>query len=305
MGQPWNGQFDQSLKSNMRSYNMYYLRLMELSISMFEWLNLPETVDARYMELMLFQDGQVVFFKDEAIGELALQVAGNGKYDIYGIPRKRRAYGNNGYQNSALNEDNSVIIFNNMLHTNSMLPVMDYAEKLYDLDRSIIVNAKAQKTPVLITCDEKERLTLKNVYMQYDGNQPFIFGNKALDPKSLQVLKTDAPYVANQLYELKTEIWNEALTYLGISNTNLQKKERMLQDEVIRNQGGTIASRYSRLMTRREACDKINKMFGLNIECNFREDYREVEGDIMLEGETGDNELDNVASNIKGKGGSF
>ena len=305
MGQPWNGQFDQSLKDNKWSYNMYYLRLMELSISMFEWLNLPETVDARYMELMLFQDGQVVFFKDEVMGELALQVAGNGKYDIYGIPRKRRAYGNNGYQNPTLNEDNSVIIFNNMLHTNSMLPVMDYAEKLYDLDRSIIVNAKAQKTPVLITCDEKERLTLKNVYMQYDGNQPFIFGNKALDPKSLQVLKTDAPYVANQLYELKTEIWNEALTYLGISNTNLQKKERMLQDEVIRNQGGTIASRYSRLMTRREACDKINKMFGLNIECNFREDYREVEGDIMLEGETGDNELDNVASNITGKGGNF
>jgi hypothetical protein len=256
---------------------------------MFDWKNLPETVDARYMELMLFQDGQVVFFKDEVMGELALQVAGNGKYDIYGIPRKRRAYGNNGYQNPTLNEDNSVIIFNNMLHTNSMLPVMDYAEKLYDLDQTIIINAKAQKTPILITCDEKERLTLKNVYMQYDGNQPFIFGNKALDPKSLQVLKTDAPLVTDKLYQLKTQIWNEALTYLGISNTNTQKKERMLTDEVIRNMGGTIASRYSRLNERRTACDKINKMFDLNIECNFREDYREADDEVMFEGETGEN----------------
>jgi hypothetical protein len=289
MGKPYNSLFDQSLKMNKWAYNLYYLRLLELSISMFDWKNLPDTVDARYMELMLFQDGQVVFFKDEVMGELALQVAGNGKYDIYGIPRKRRAYGNNGYQNPTLNEDNSVIIFNNMLHTNSMLPVMDYAEKLYDLDQTIIINAKAQKTPILITCDEKERLTLKNVYMQYDGNQPFIFGNKALDPKSLQVLKTDAPLVTDKLYQLKTQIWNEALTYLGISNTNTQKKERMLTDEVIRNMGGTIASRYSRLNERRTACDKINKMFGLNIECNFREDYREADDEVMFEGETGEN----------------
>ena len=125
--------------------------------------------------------------------------------------------------------------------------------------------------------------------MQYDGNQPFIFGNKALDPKSLQVLKTDAPLVTDKLYQLKTQIWNEALTYLGISNTNTQKKERMLTDEVIRNMGGTIASRYSRLNERRTACDKINKMFGLNIECNFREDYREADDEVMFEGETGEN----------------
>ena len=302
MGKPKNSQFDQSLKNNMWSYNLYYERLMELSISMFEWVNIPKTVDARYLELMLFKDGQVVFFKDEAIGELALQVAGNGKYNIYGIPKKRRAYGNNGYQNNSLNEKNSVIIFNNMLHTNSMLPVMDYAEKLYDLDRAIIVNAKAQKTPILITCEEKERLTMKNVYMQYDGNTPFIFGENSLDPKSLQVLKTDAPYVANQLYELKTEIWNEALTYLGISNTNLQKKERMLQDEVVRNQGGTIASRYSRLIERRNACEKINEMFGLNIQCNYREDYREIEDEIVIEGNTGDGELDTISSNLKNRG---
>lgn len=300
MGKRKTSQFDQSLRSNSMTYNLYYLRLMELSISMFEWKNMPDTVDTRYLELMLFQDGQVVFFEDEALGELTLQVAGNGKYDIYGIPRKRRAYGNNGYQNSDLNEKNSVIIFNNMLHLNSMLPCIDYAEKLYDLDQSIMINAKAQKTPVLITCPEKKRLTMKNVYMQYDGNQPFIFGTDEFDPKSLQVLKTDAPFVADKLYQLKTQVWNEALTYLGISNTNTQKKERMLTDEVIRNMGGTIASRYSRLNARRDACDKINKMFGLNIECNFREDYREADDEMMFEGATGEQgTMDTMAIDLR------
>lgn len=300
MGKRKTSQFDQSLRSNSMAYNLYYLRLMELSISMFEWKNMPDTVDTRYLELMLFQDGQVVFFEDEALGKLTLQVAGNGKYDIYGIPRKRRAHGNNGYQNSDLNEKNSVIIFNNMLHLNSMLPCIDYAEKLYDLDQSIMINAKAQKTPVLITCPEKKRLTMKNVYMQYDGNQPFIFGTDEFDPKSLQVLKTDAPFVADKLYQLKTQVWNEALTYLGISNTNTQKKERMLTDEVIRNMGGTIASRYSRLNARRDACDKINKMFGLNIECNFREDYREADDEMMFEGATGEQgTMDTMAIDLR------
>ena len=170
-----------------------------------------------------------------------------------------------------------------------MREVEMFAKRLYNLDRAIDVNANAQKTPVLIQCSEQERLTMKNLYMQYDGNTPFIFGDKNLNAKGLTVLKTDAPYVADKLYQLKTQIWNEALTYLGISNTNVTKKERMISDEVIRNQGGTIASRHSRLESRREAVAKINKMFGLNIEVNYREDYRETDSievnDATLGGE--------------------
>lgn len=106
-----------------------------------------------------------------------------------------------------------------------------------------------------------------------------IKGDRGLNPNSMTVLKTDAPYVADKLYQLKTQIWNEALTYLGISNVNISKKERLITDEVMRNQGGTIASRYSRLEARRMACKEINKMFGLNIWCDYREDYQEIDAD--------------------------
>lgn len=266
---------------------LYYHRLMELSISMFEWLNLPDSVDPRFLELCLFGEGYAVFFKDEVLDYLALQCAIGGELNVYRIPTKRKAYATSGYQKDLTDKD-SVIIFNNELHTNSMLPVLDFAQKLWDLDRSLIVNAKAQKTPIAILCNEKQRLSLKQVYEQYEGNQPFIFGNDTLDLKQIQVVKTDAPFVADKLFQLKTEIWNEALTYLGISNTNMQKRERMLTDEVIRNMGGTIASRYSRLNARKRACDEINKMFGLNIDVQFREDYREADDAMMFEGQTGD-----------------
>lgn len=278
-----NQSFHNTLMANGATYVQYYNRLMELSMSMFEWKNLPDTIDERYLELGLFSSGCMVFFKDDVIGELALNMTYQGGFDIYGEPTRRRAYSRYNQFQTTLDKDNSVIIWNNMLRTNSALDVQMFAYRLYNLDRIVDINANAQKTPVLITCDEKQKLTMKNLYMQYEGNYPVIFGDSNLDIKSLSVLKTDAPFVGDKIYDLKVKIWNEALTYLGISNINVTKKERMITDEVIRNQGGTIASRYSRLESRRRAVKKINKMFGLNITVDYREDFQstDIENDML------------------------
>lgn len=274
MGRRRKTNFEESLAMNGYTYMQYAYRLMELSISMFEWKNLPEGVDERFLEMVLFTDGHAVFFKDDELGDyLALQCLINGKLNVYRIPINRRAFAVNGYQKQLTDKD-SVIIFNNMLHTNSWLDVKMFAKRLYNLDRIIDVNANAQKTPILIKGNEQQRLTLTNLYKEYDGNAPVIFADKSLDMNALQVMSTQAPYVADKIYQLKTQIWNEALTYLGISNVSFQKRERMVSDEVTRSQGGTVASRYSRLNARRQACEQINKMFGLNIECDFREDYQ-------------------------------
>lgn len=276
MGRKRDSQFWESAYMNNRTYLQYYNRLTELAISMFEWQNLPKTVDQRFLEMCLFGDGMCVFFQDEVLGYLSLQCMIGGRLNVYRIPMERKAYATNGYQRE-LNETNSVIIFNNYLHTNSLLDVEMFSKRLYNLDRAIDVNANAQKTPVLIQCDESQRLIMKNLYKQYEGNEPFIFGSKGLDASGLKVLQTGAPYVADKLYELKTQIWNEALTYLGISNINVVKKERMITDEVTRNQGGTVASRYSRLESRRQACKQINEMFNLNIWVDYREDFQDVQ----------------------------
>lgn len=274
MGRRRKTNFEESLSMNNYTYMQYAYRLMELSISMFEWKNLPESIDERFLEMVLFTDGHAVFFKDDELGDyLALQCLINGKLNVYRIPINRRAFAVNGYQKQLTDKD-SVIIFNNMLHTNSWLDVKMFAKRLYNLDRIIDVNANAQKTPILIKGTEQQRLTLTNLYKEYDGNAPVIFADKSLDMNALQVMSTQAPYVADKIYQLKTQIWNEALTYLGISNVSFQKRERMVSDEVTRSQGGTVASRYSRLNARRQACEQINKMFELNIECDFREDYQ-------------------------------
>lgn len=279
MGRRKRTNFEEITVTNTLTYMQYLRRLMELSMSMFEWKNLPSTVDPRYIELRLFETGSVVFFKDDVLGELCLDCIQQGNFDVYGNPITRRAYScYNNYQ-KVLNDKDSVIIWNNYLRTNSVTDIQLYAKRLWDLDRSVDVNAKAQKTPILIQCNEKQRLTMKNLYMQYDGNTPFIFADNNIDINGIKAISTQAPYVADKLYQLKNQIWNEALTYLGISNLNINKQERLITDEVSSSQGSTISSRYSRLESRRQAVEKINEMFGLDIEVNYREDFQNIDLD--------------------------
>lgn len=269
-----NELFGESAIMNNATYIQYFNRLLELSVSMFDWQGLPESVDPIYLELHLFQKGSMVYFKDEVMGDLCLDCIANGQFDVYGNPISRRAYSTYNQYQKTLDESDSVIIWNNYLRQPSVLDIKMFAKRLYNLDRIIDINVNAQKTPVLVQGTEKQRLTLVNLYKEFDGNAPFIFGDKNLDLNSLRAISTNAPYVADKLYQLKTQIWNEALTYLGISNLNIQKKERMITDEVQSNQGGAIASRYSRLEARRKAVDKINRMFGCDISVDYRKDLQ-------------------------------
>ena len=120
-----------------------------------------------------------------------------------------------------------------------------------------------------------------------------------MSSKPLTAVKTDAPYVGDKIYQLKSQIWNEALTYLGISNTNFQKKERLISDEVSRNMGGVIASRYSRLDARKTAAEQINKMFGTKIEVYYKSDYRETDDEVMLDGATGEEIAQTMVTDLR------
>lgn len=275
--------FEESAFRNNAAFNYYVDRLTELAQSLFKWEGLPEEIPDWFIEKTLFYEGHIVFFKDNDIGFLALPAALGPGENAYGVPTLRDITAVNGYHASR-NESDSVIIYNNRLRLPDVGRVRMYAGRLAELDRVIDVNARAQKTPVLVQGTEKQRLSLLNLYKEYDGNAPVIFGDKNLDLNSIRAISTGAPYVAGQIYELKTKIWNEALTFLGISNLTINKKERLITDEVQRSQGGTLASRYSRLLARQNAAAEINKMFGLDIKVSFRDsDETEDPEDIAEE----------------------
>lgn len=273
-------QFWESENTNAIAEQYYLSRLSELAMSMFKWKNLPDTVDSRFLEYTLFYEGAVIFFKDENLqskqlaekgGYLALQVVLGGDLNVYRIPNDRGAYAVNGYHNQ-LDQNNSVIIWNNMIRLPEYGRMMFYANKLWQIDRAIDVNVKGQRFPIAILCDEAQRLTMKNVYKQYDGDEPFIFGDKNLDLSGIQVINTGSPYVADKLQQLKNNIWSEAMMCLGIPNSPSEKKERLVANEAKVSQGGTLASRSSRLEMRKMACREINDMFGLDIDVEYNQD---------------------------------
>ena len=138
-----------------------------------------------------------------------------------------------------------------------------FALRLYEAERTADINIKAQKTPVLLLMDEKQRLTMENIYSQYDGNKPVIFGDKnSLGENVIKAINTQAPFIADKIIDYKKEIWNEALTFLGINNIMIDKKERLITDEANSNNELINLNLQSYLAPRQEACRQFNEKFG-------------------------------------------
>ena len=241
----------------------YLDRLRMLATSLFTWKGLDDvagTGASRFLEQSLYENGRACFVKDDKLGFLALKVNPSNKLNVYNLPTKVNAW-SYGY-NKMFNFDDIVYIMNNELEKPTMQSLELFAMRLYETERTIDVNLQAQKTPILIEGDTKTILTLKDVYMQYSGNTPFIFGNKQFDiSNKLNVLKTDAPYLIDKLDVHKHQIFNDALTVLGIDNANTDKKERLITNEVESNDQLVTYYLNCWYKTRKKACDEINKKF--------------------------------------------
>lgn len=260
--------FDNSAVVNARTYDYYLQRMINLAVNRFKWQNLPETIDARFIELSLLSNGSAVFFYDEILGYLCIKVMYGAPLNVYQLPVQYRAFGDNGYQKE-LNINDSVIIWDNYTHTPPWNALTLFAYRLYSLRRTYDVNLNQQKFPTIIKSSDSQRLTMINLMKKYDGNVPFIFGDKSLDTSGIEVLDLKAPY---NLANLSTEIqnaWCEALTYLGIENNKITKQERLITDELESSLGDVEAQRLIALNARREACEKINTMFGLDVWVDF------------------------------------
>lgn len=261
--------------------------LKELFITSFKWENLPKEVNQRYLELALFEHGKVAFFEDDEIGFLTLKATNSGPLNVYYEPTKIRVQGGNGYQKELVNNKDTIIIYNNYVRDTPTTRIMDFAERIYNLERTIDINIHAQRTPIIIKCSKKQEFTLKNVYKNYDGYKPVMFVDEEMDLSKFAILNTNSPFVADKLEEQKRKLWNEALSFIGIENNFSEKNERLTKNEVLVSNGLAIANRNAKLQARQKAAEEINEMFGLDIEVTINNlSYLEFEGkDPLEEGE--------------------
>ena len=275
-----NYKFIDSAILNDATYMDYLDRFKKIALSMFEWVNLPKSMNSRWLEMCLYYKGQASLLKDKKYGFINTNCASAGEINIYGLPSRLNCYSFE-YQeerilytgiNPLLKKEDlekqqykeAILVQNNWESIPTCGTMELFAYRLYELQRSCDVNIKAQKTPVMIVVDETQRLLMENLYNQYDGNQPFIFGDKdQLSSGVLKAISTNAPYVADKLTDYKKEIWNEALTFLGINNILVDKKERLVTDEANANNELINLNLQSYLAPRLEACRQFNEFFGL------------------------------------------
>ena len=284
-----NRDFKDSALVNSATYYDYLERFKKIAMSIFEWVNLPDTMNERYLERCLYYNGMASLFKDEKYGFINTNVAISGDINIYGLPTKLNCFSYNFNREKNLysgletaTENDAILVMNNWEKIPTASTLELFALRLYEAERACDTNIKAMKTPVLLLGTEKQKLTLLNLYNQYDGNQPFIFGDKSnLESDAVKCIKTDAPFVADKIMDYKKEIWNEALTFLGINNIMLEKKERLVSDEANSNNELINLNLQSYLIPRQEACKQFNKLYGLEgtdkeISVRVRSDLRNI-----------------------------
>lgn len=271
----------------------YFNMIKLIAINRYEWGGLPDSVDPRFLELGLFENGKMLYFEDEVLGEISLQMSGDGIDNIYREPTSRVAYssGCGGYQKECTAE-NSVIIYDNYLRTSVFYDCLFFAKRLTDITRTIDINLHVQKMPFVILCDETQKMTVENVLNSIEDNKYKIYGYKGLDIEGIKVLKTDAPFISDKLSIEKMKIWNECLTFLGINNANTEKRERLIQAEANSNTESIDFMMQVGINARKQAIDKINKMFNRSISVKpssaVAQMYRIAQYDSMITGGVAD-----------------
>lgn len=272
--------FEDSLRTNMHTYQYWLDYLTGLAINMFSYDGLPETVDERFLELTLINNGVAIYFDNPEpqpeywlpAGRMVAQTTYGIELTVYDMPIYRDAWAANGFFTTMLNPGNSVMIFNNRLHTPDINAIQLFARRLTNITRAYDVNIGNQKFPFILRTTNNRRLSLENALMDVQGNKPAIILDKDFDMDSLQVFPLNPPFVADKLHVEQNNVFNDILTYFGIENSNQDKKERMVTDEVNSNYGVVEASRNIRLQARRDACKEIERVFGEHIEVNFNSD---------------------------------
>lgn len=247
---------------NMLTSMEYYNRIKLFVMMLHEWEDLPDSCDAKFLEETLLFKGKALFVKDKKLGYLSLRCNPSDVVNVYGVPLKFEGSGFGHVE--TYTTDEAVYIRNNYLCETVDIAISLFASRLADCQRTIDVNIKAQKTPVIIRCGDKDRLSMINIYEDYNGNEPVIFTGNSLDnEKEFKAIKVDAPYVADKIQIQKEKIWDEIFSTFGVNSIGSggSKKERLITDEVNANNEMTSIMSEIMLAPRREACEQINKKF--------------------------------------------
>ena len=253
-----------------------------LALNRYKWENLPNGIESRYIEQMLYDNGECALFDHPDFGLTVLRSSSRENLNVYGEPTKLSLTGFNEHRTVMM--DKCVRILNNDLGLPAQENILYYARRMAEID-DIMQNLRQQRVPYLFATDENNSFSMKTLYDKMYQGEPAIFIDKEMlngQTENIMVIPTNAPYLVDKLQIQKQEMERELLTFLGINNT-LEKKERLLQDETNSNNQFIKMSSDIGFKQRQLACQMMNEKFGLNV--TVRETQDEFQEEVTNDGE--------------------
>lgn len=150
-----------------------------------------------------------------------------------------------------------------------------FARKMADCDAAIDINIFNTKTPWIFEADSKtDAENMKAMYTKVQSGEPAVFwkrNRKSMSdkPVGITTMPIKNNYIADLVQKEKEAIRNEFLTIFGINNTNAEKKERLLVDEVNANNEHIEASVDLWQQNVDDASERIRKLFNVEFTVKF------------------------------------
>lgn len=262
----------QTANYNNRIYLMIRDDIINLALSRFRWVNLPETCNERYLENALLMDGCATIAQPIGSGSfLSLNAISYGPPNMYGEPKKWFARGDGGRTRFMVTNDNGVFIYDNLTRYPLMTKIDLWAREIADIIRVKQINRFHQRIPLLITGAQERVFDMTNLLKQVTQGELAIITTDGISDIDVKAQPTEIPFIGEALQSEYENTWNNVYKMLGIDNLPF-KAERRIEDEVTSTKEPTELAALSPLESRRNAAEKLNRRFGTNIEVVWRHD---------------------------------
>ena len=260
---------------NRNLFEAYLGQVCRLAMTRYEWIGLPDTVDALWLERTLLFEGCATIARPVAGGKVGLwraaKMVSSGALNCYDRPSSWYAYSRDIFR-FPCNARNAVLVYDNVGYRDPIMPGLEMAcRELVDIQKTKQVNRFWQKIPFILVTPQDMDLTAVNLLNSIMAGEPATIANPSIRELEAYKLDMTQPYIGAELTAAEQNVWNRIYTMLGISNVTF-KTERMIEDEVDSLSEPTRMQALSGLIERRRAADRLNKAFGMDVHVVWRKD---------------------------------
>lgn len=304
-GRRKNGRKGASIQKGWTGLNIFY-RLLNLTLSRFKWNNLPDTMDARFLEMCLVTDAQAAVANTDK-GIMNLRVMSGNPLSPYGYYNtiqlgdyQGRYYGNYIPDCPGNVMPDAVLVYDNIYNVPTISRIKWYADRLTDIDTGIRAALGNLKATTIIQCTKEQEPAVRRAWDAADVGVPVIFSFGQMEGAFSQppaiITNPQTAEILKSLQEAYDKTMSQFLEEMGIeSHGVINKLSGVSEGELARTEQATHLNLQQALDMRIQACEKMSDLFGLDVSVEKRTSDEDFNFSIMEGGRNYErNDMENI-----------